>query len=300
MSQPEKTLYIVAGPTAIGKTRFAIQLAQLLKTEIISADSRQFFKEMYIGTAVPSPEELSIVPHHFIQHISIHENYNVHKFEMDALKKIDELFLTRDSVVVVGGSGLYLNALAYGIDDLPDPSESTRQQLNDLFENEGLEGLQKLLEKLDPVFFEQVDIHNPKRLKRALEVCITTGKPYSEQRLGKKKQRSFQIKWIGLKQVRAKLNDRINLRVDKMIEDGLIKEVQELFPMQDLNALNTVGYKEFFLWLNKKESYEWAVEKVKTNSRRFAKRQMTWFNKNEDIYWIDVEDVDVSRVLNKL
>jgi len=295
-----KTLYIVAGPTAVGKTHFAIQLAQLLQTEIISADSRQFFKEMTIGTAVPSAAELNSIPHHFIQHLSIHENYNVHKFEMDALKKIDELFLKYDSVVVVGGSGLYLNALAYGIDDLPDPSENTRTKLDDLYRIEGIEGLQILLKKLDPVFYKQVDLQNSKRLKRALEVCITTGKPYSEQRLGKKKKRNFNIKWIGLKQDRAILNTRINLRVDKMIEEGLLNEVRELYPLQDLNALNTVGYKEFFLWLNKKESYEWAVEKVKTNSRRFAKRQMTWFNKNEDIYWINVEDTDVSQVLNKL
>ena len=295
-----KTLYIVAGPTAVGKTHFAIQLAQLLQTEIISADSRQFFKEMTIGTAVPSAAELNSIPHHFIQHLSIHENYNVHKFEMDALKKIDELFLKYDSVVVVGGSGLYLNALAYGIDDLPDPSENTRTKLDDLYRIEGIEGLQILLKKLDPVFYKQVDLQNSKRLKRALEVCITTGKPYSEQRLGKKKKRNFNIKWIGLKQDRAILNTRINLRVDKMIEEGLLNEVRELYPLQDLNALNTVGYKEFFLWLNKKESYEWAVEKVKTNSRRFAKRQMTWFNKNEDIYWVNVEDIDVSQVLNKL
>jgi len=297
---PIKTLYIVAGPTAVGKTHFAIQLAQLLQTEIISADSRQFFKEMSIGTAVPSATELNAVPHHFIQHLSIHENYNVHKFEMDALKKIEELFLKHDSVVVVGGSGLYLNALAYGIDDLPDPSEKTRTELNNLYEIEGIEGLQNLLEKLDPVFYKQVDLQNSKRLKRALEVCITTGKPYSEQRLGQKKKRRFNIKWIGLKQDRAILNERINQRVDKMIEEGLLNEVRELFPLQDLNALNTVGYKEFFLWLNKKESYEWAVEKVKTNSRRFAKRQMTWFNKNEDIYWVNIENIDVSQVLNKL
>ncbi len=285
-----KTVYIIAGPTAVGKTRFAIKLAKLLHTEIVSADSRQFFKEMTIGTAVPSLEELQAVKHHFIQHISIHEHYNVYKFEQDALAKIEEIFQYKDHVVVVGGSGLYLNALAYGIDDLPDPSESTRQQLKELYETEGLAGLQARLKELDPQFLQEVDIHNPKRLIRALEVCISTGKPYSEQRLGKKKERNFQIKWIGLMQERSKLNDRINKRVDIMIEDGLIQEVKDLYSSKNLNALNTVGYKEFFLWLDEKETYDWAVEKVKTNSRRFAKRQMTWFNKNEDIIWLDIDD----------
>ncbi|NOR86009.1 MAG: tRNA (adenosine(37)-N6)-dimethylallyltransferase MiaA [Bacteroidales bacterium] len=284
----EKKVFIVVGPTAVGKTRFAIELAQHLDTEIISADSRQFYKEMTIGTAVPSQEELDSVTHHFIQHMSIQDHYNVHKFEQDALAKIEEIFHKKDTVVVVGGSGLYLNALAYGIDDLPDPSEETRQKLKILYEDDGLEGLQSLLKKLDPVFLEQVDIYNSKRLIRALEVCITTGRPYSDQRLDTKKDRPFQIKWIGLKQERSLLNERINWRVDLMLDAGLIKEVRELYPFKELNALNTVGYREFFIWLDGKETYEWAVEKVKTNSRRFAKRQMTWFNKNEDILWIEV------------
>ena len=285
----KKTVYIVAGPTAIGKTTFAIQLAKKMNAEIISADSRQFFKEMRIGTAVPSDEELEEVKHHFIQHLSIHNDYNVFQFEQDALAKIEQLHQSYDTVIVVGGSGLYLNALAYGIDDLPDPSEETRTALNNLFDNDGLSGLQAKLLDLDPKFYQQMDTQNPKRLKRALEVCITTGKTYSELRLGKAKSRDFEIKWIGLKQDRELLNAKINNRVDVMLEKGLLDEVKELYPLRDLNALETLGYKEFFLWLDKQESYEWAVEKVKTNSRRFAKRQMTWFNKNKDIEWLDVD-----------
>ena len=290
MNKAPKKLYFVIGPTAVGKTHFAIQLAQALGTEIISADSRQFYQEMIIGTAVPSDKELNAAPHHFIRHISIQENYNVHKYEHDALALIAELFKKNNTLVIVGGSGLYLNALAYGIDDLPDPSEATRQQLDSLFNEKGIEGLQSLLQELDPHFFTQIDIQNPKRLKRALEVCLTTGKPYSEQRLGIKKERAFEIHWIGLKQERNKLYQRINQRVDLMIELGLIEEVKNLYPFKHLNALNTVGYKEFFLWLDGEESYDWAVEKVKTNSRRFAKRQMTWFNKNQDIFWLDADD----------
>jgi len=283
-----KIVYMVVGPTAVGKTHYAIQLAKWLKTEIISADSRQFYQEMKIGTAVPSDEELSEVKHHFIQHLSIYDNYNVSQFEHEALAKIQQLHQTKDAVVVVGGSGLYLNALAYGIDDLPDPSEATRDALNELFDTKGLPGLQERLKELDPKFYQQIDIQNPKRLKRALEVCITTGKTYSELRLGTIKKRPFDIRWIGLKQERVILNERINQRVDIMLEQGLFKEVKRLYPQRDLNALNTVGYKEFFMHLDGEASYEWAVEKVKTNTRRFAKRQMTWFNKNTDIKWQDV------------
>jgi len=286
---------MVVGPTAVGKTRFAIQLAQYLQSEIISADSRQFFKEMTIGTAVPSKEELEAAPHHFIQQLSIQENYNVYKFEQDALAKIKELFQVNDTVIVVGGSGLYLNALAYGIDELPDPSPETRKKLDEIFINQGTEGLLTLLEKLDPHFLNQVDKNNPKRLKRALEVCLTTGKPYSKLRLGMRKERDFKIIWIGLQQERSKLYERINKRVDLMIQTGLLDEIKVLYPMKHLNALNTVGYKEFFLWVDGQKSYDWAVEKMKTNTRRFAKRQLTWFNKNKDIEWLDIDEQDFTK-----
>jgi len=293
----QKTLYFVVGPTAVGKTTFAIQLAQYLETEIISADSRQFFREMNIGTATPSLEELAQVKHHFIGNLSIHQNYNVSSFEQDAIKLIYQLFEERDAVVVVGGSGLYLDALAYGIDDLPDASEELRLELKRLYDNEGIEALQVKLEALDPVFYQQIDKQNPKRLLRALEVCISTGKPYSEMRLGQKKDRDFKICWIGLEQERIVLNERINLRVDLMLENGLLDEVKQLYPYKDLNSLNTVGYKEFFTWLDGKETFDWAVEKVKTNSRRYAKRQMTWFRKNEDILWFRVDKLPEFQVL---
>lgn len=297
----QKTVYFVVGPTAVGKTSFAIQLAKHLDAEIISADSRQFYREMNIGTATPSVEELRQVKHHFIANLSIHQAYNVSSFEQDALARLEELFQSNDSVVVVGGSGLYLDALAYGIDDLPDASEELRMDLKQLYDNEGIEALQTQLEKLDPVFYTQIDKQNPKRLLRALEVCLTTGKPYSDLRIGEKKKRNFNIRWIGLEQDREQLNKRINLRVDLMLEAGLLEEVKELYPHKALNALNTVGYKEFFLWLDGKESFDWAVEKVKTNSRRYAKRQMTWFRKNEDIQWFKVSDFpEFSILINQL
>lgn len=297
----QKTVYFVVGPTAVGKTSFAIQLAKHLDAEIISADSRQFYREMNIGTATPSVEELRQVKHHFIANLSIHQAYNVSSFEQDALALLEELFQSNDSVVVVGGSGLYLDALAYGIDDLPDASEELRMDLKRLYDNEGIEALQAQLEKLDPVFYAQIDKQNPKRLLRALEVCLTTGKPYSDLRIGEKKKRDFEIRWIGLEQERAVLNERINLRVDLMLEAGLLEEVKQLYPHKALNALNTVGYKEFFLWLDGEESFEWAVEKAKTNSRRYAKRQMTWFRKNEDIQWFKVSDLpEFSILINQL
>lgn len=297
----QKTVYFVVGPTAVGKTSFAIQLAKHLDAEIISADSRQFYREMNIGTATPSVEELRQVKHHFIANLSIHQAYNVSSFEQDALALLEELFQSNDSVVVVGGSGLYLDALAYGIDDLPDASEELRMDLKRLYDNEGIEALQTQLEKLDPVFYTQIDKQNPKRLLRALEVCLTTGKPYSDLRIGEKKKRDFEIRWIGLEQERAVLNERINLRVDLMLEAGLLEEVKQLYPHKALNALNTVGYKEFFLWMDGEESFDWAVEKVKTNSRRYAKRQMTWFRKNEDIQWFKVSDLpEFSILINQL
>ncbi|HAG15182.1 MAG TPA: tRNA (adenosine(37)-N6)-dimethylallyltransferase MiaA [Bacteroidales bacterium] len=297
----QKTVYFVVGPTAVGKTAFAIELAKYLNTEIVSADSRQFYREMKIGTAVPSNDELTAVKHHLIGNLSIHENYNVSAFENDALAILEKLFQEHNAVVVVGGSGMYLDALAFGIDDLPDASPEVRKDLKQLYDREGLEAIQQKLIELDPVFYAEMDTQNPKRVLRALEVCLTTGKAYSALRLGQKKKRDFNIRWIGLDQERSKLNKRINLRVDKMLENGLIDEVKQLYPFKHLNALNTVGYKEFFVWLNGEESYEWAVEKVKTNSRRYAKRQMTWFRKNEDIYWINVGELpDIKELIYKL
>jgi tRNA dimethylallyltransferase len=297
----QKTVYFVVGPTAVGKTVFAIELAKHLNTEIISADSRQFYREMKIGTAIPSREELNDVPHHLIGNLSMHENYNISSFEKEALAILERLFQKKDAVVVVGGSGLYLDALAFGIDDLPDVLPEMRRNLKQIYELDGIEAIQQKLKKLDPVFYAEMDIQNPNRVMRAIEVCLSTGKPYSELRLGKKKNRDFNIRWIGLEQERSKLNKRINLRVDKMLENGLLNEVKQLYPFKHLNALNTVGYKEFFTWLDGEESYEWAVEKMKTNSRRYAKRQMTWFRKNKEIYWINADDNrEINLLINQL
>jgi tRNA dimethylallyltransferase len=296
-----KTLFVVVGPTAVGKTKFAISLAKLLNTEIISADSRQFYKEMKIGTAVPEPEDLAAVQHHFIQHLSIHDYYNVYKFEQDALKKIDALFSKYHQLVLVGGSGLYINAVIHGIDDFPDPTEEIRTYINDIQNEKGLEGLQDLLREKDPDFFEVIDKNNPNRIKRALEVCLTANQPYSAMRSEQSKKRKFNVKWIGLDMERSILYHKINNRVDQMIEEGLLQEVKQLYEHRNKNALNTVGYREFFRWLSVEESYEWAVKKVKTNSRRYAKRQMTWFRKNKEILWLDrIDDNEVDKYLRSI
>lgn len=288
MSLQAKKVYIVVGPTAVGKTAYAVRLAQKIDAQIISADSRQFYREMRIGTAVPEPHELAAVPHHFVQHLSIHHDYNVHRYEHEAVAKAEALLQQQDAVVVVGGSGLYLNAFAFGIDELPDPSPQTRQYLDEQYQKGGIEALRRMLQKMDAQYYKQIDICNPNRLKRALEVCLTTGKTFSELRYGQPKTRPFDIQWVGLLQARDKLYERINRRVDMMLSAGLMDEVKALYPYRHLNALNTVGYKEFFAYLSGEQSYEWAVEKVKTNSRRYAKRQMTWFRKNTAIEWVEV------------
>ncbi|NJB35857.1 tRNA (adenosine(37)-N6)-dimethylallyltransferase MiaA [Croceivirga sp. JEA036] len=281
-----KTVIAIVGPTAIGKTRTAISIAKHLNTEIISADSRQFYKEMCIGTAVPTAEELASTPHHFIQHKSINEPYSVGDFERDAVKKIQELFTTHNTVVVVGGSGLYVDAILYGLDEFPTIAESVRKELNETLEKEGISTLQDLLKEKDPNYYQRVDIHNPHRIIRALEVCIGTGKPYSEFLKREKKSRFFNHILIGLEADRKIIYDRINRRVDLMLEMGQLEEVQQLLPFKGLNALQTVGYRELFAYLDGNFSLEEAIEEIKKNTRRFAKRQLTWYRKNKEICWI--------------
>ncbi|TKD65855.1 tRNA (adenosine(37)-N6)-dimethylallyltransferase MiaA [Flavobacterium sp. ASW18X] len=281
-----KTVIAIVGPTAIGKTRTAISIAKHLNTEIISADSRQFYKEMCIGTAVPTAEELASAPHHFIQHKSINEPYSVGDFERDAIKKIQELFTTHNTVVVVGGSGLYVDAILYGLDEFPTIAESVRKELNETLEKEGISTLQDLLKEKDPNYHQRVDIHNPHRIIRALEVCIGTGKPYSEFLKREKKTRPFNHILIGLEADRKIIYDRINRRVDLMLEMGQLEEVQQLLPFKGLNALQTVGYRELFAYLEGNFSLEDAIEEIKKNTRRFAKRQLTWYRKNKEICWI--------------
>jgi tRNA dimethylallyltransferase len=283
--QPFNFLIVIIGPTAIGKTSVAIELADLFNTEIISADSRQFYKELKIGTASPSLDQLAQVKHHFIGHLNVTDLYNVYKFETDVLNLLSTLFLNRKYVVLVGGSGLYIDAVCKGIDVLPDPDPDLRKYLHEKWKKEGTASLQKDLSTLDPEYFTVVDKHNPKRLMRALEVCITTGKKFSELRLSNPKARNFIAIKIGLDLPREELFTRINQRVDQMIEDGLIDEANSLWSYRHLNALNTVGYKELFEYLDGRIALDKAIEKIKTDSRHYAKRQLTWFRKDQDIKW---------------
>jgi len=284
-----KTLISIVGPTAIGKTALSIKLAQHFNTELISADSRQFFKEMSIGTAVPSQEELEGAPHHFIQHQSIKDNFNVGDFERAAISKIKELHQTNPTLVMVGGSGLYVKAVTKGLDYFPEVDSNIRTNLNLKFENDGLANLQEQLKKLDPQAYKSIAIDNPQRVIRALEICIGTEKPYSSFLTNPEKQRDFKTISIGLNAERSIIYDRINQRVDIMIENGLLEEAESLFPYKHLNALNTVGYKELFAYFEGNSTLDFAISEIKKNTRRFAKRQLTWFRKDDSIKWFDYE-----------
>lgn len=287
METSPKYLITVIGPTAIGKTSLAVAIANHFGCDIISADSRQFFKEMTIGTAVPTKSELEAAKHHFIQHISIFENYTVGDFERDAIAKLDELFETSDFAVMVGGSGLYIDAVLKGFDDFPDIDPAVRREIRANYDKEGIEYLQRTLKVLDPVHFEKVAKENPQRMMRALEVSIGSGKPYSSFLNIKKNSRRFTPIIIGLDAERDTLYNRINQRVDVMVAQGLIEEAQALYPHSQLNALQTVGYRELFAYFKNEWTMETAIEEIKKNTRRFAKRQITWFKRTEDTQWFD-------------
>ncbi|KOH43026.1 tRNA (adenosine(37)-N6)-dimethylallyltransferase MiaA [Sunxiuqinia dokdonensis] len=282
-----KTLLVVQGPTGIGKSNLSIQLAKHFQTEIISADSRQLFKELSIGTAVPTPEELKQVPHHLIRSHSILEDYNASRFETEALELIDQRFKRLDLLVMTGGSMLYVDAVCKGIDDQPDVDLQIREKLMRELEEKGIEHLRLQLKQLDETYYQQVDLRNPKRLIRALEVCLMTGKPYSSFRTETTKKRPFQILKIGLNMDREQLYDRINQRVDQMMQAGLEAEARSIYAHRHLNSLNTVGYKELFAWFDKEISKEKAVELIKRNSRRYARKQLTWLRKDEAIHWFE-------------
>lgn len=286
-------LICVVGPTAIGKTGKAIEIASALSTEILSADSRQFFREMKIGTAVPSQEELDAVPHHFIQFRSIFDEYSVGDFERDALVFLEEKFRTNPVMVMVGGSGLYVDAVVKGLDNFPDMDPDIRKKLNRELEEKGIEHLQRELQKSDPDYFSIVDKQNPHRLIRALEVYRGSGKTYSSFLNQPVQERNFNTIYIGLTADRQVIYDRINLRVDLMIKEGLIEEAENLYRHKDENALQTVGYRELFDFFDGKLTKEEAIQEIKKNTRRFAKRQLTWYRKNPDIQWFDyLEDVE--------
>ncbi|RIV32942.1 tRNA (adenosine(37)-N6)-dimethylallyltransferase MiaA [Flagellimonas lutimaris] len=281
-----KVLLAVVGPTAIGKTALGIQLAKHFDTEIISADSRQFFKEMKIGTAVPSGEELNQAPHHFIQHKSIFEPYSVGDFEKDAIALLDNLYQKKDIAIMVGGSGLYVDAVISGLDEFPKVDPQIRETLNKELEDNGLESLQKELKQRDPEYYKTVDLENPHRLIRALEVCRAANKPYSSFLNQQKPERLFKSLYIGIDAPREVVYQRINSRVELMMEAKLLEEAKKLYPYKELNALQTVGYKELFEYIDGKCTLDFAVSEIKKNTRRFAKRQLTWLRKNETILWV--------------
>tara|TARA_B110000438_G_scaffold66088_1_gene66590 strand:- start:8396 stop:9316 length:921 start_codon:yes stop_codon:yes gene_type:complete len=286
----KKNLIVIAGPTAIGKTSLSIKLAKELKTEIISCDSRQFYKELSIGTAIPSKEELREIEHHFIQNQSIEKRCNIADFEKNAIKKIESLFQRYNNVILVGGSGLYIDAICKGIDFLPDISKEIREKINTQYRKNGLEWLQNKVKKLDPEYFEYVDIKNPQRLMRCLEVYTASTKKISSLHKKKYKKRNFNIIKIGLKIDRESLYKKINIRVDKMIKDGLIDEANNLINYRHYNALNTVGYKELFDFFDGNSNLETAIEKIKQNTRRLAKRQITWFKRDKSINWFTIDE----------
>ena len=287
MQSNKNYLIVIVGPTAIGKTTLSIALAQHFKSEIISSDSRQFFKEMCIGTAVPDKEELASAKHHFIQNRSIFEDYNVGQFERDALDQLDSLFNKSNVVIMVGGSGLYIDAVLKGLDYFPDVPPEVRTNLNNRLISEGIESLQKQLLDLDKVSYESIEIENPHRLIRALEICIGTGQPYSYFKNKPKEKRNFTPVKIGLTAEREVLYDRINQRVDLMMQNGLLEEAKALYPHKELNALQTVGYRELFSYFDGKIDLNFAISEIKKNTRRFAKRQGTWFRKDTEIEWFD-------------
>lgn len=285
-----KRLLVIVGPTGSGKTDLSIRLALHYAAPILSTDSRQVYRGMPIGTAQPSDEQRQAVEHHFIASHDVKDNLNCGEYEVQALARLENLFACHDYVVAVGGSGLYVRALCEGMDDLPQTDDALRAELSQRFEAEGLEPLAAQLRELDPVYYEAVDRSNPARVMRALEVCLQTGLPYSAQRTGERRPRPFEIVKIGIDMPRDELYDRINRRVDQMLADGLEAEARAMYPYRALNALQTVGYREFFDYFDGRTSYDEAVELIKRNSRRYAKRQLTWFRRDSEIRWFGPDD----------
>ena len=284
----KKNLISVVGPTGIGKTRLAIDLAKHFNTEIISCDSRQFFKGMEIGTAAPSAEELAEAPHHFIGNLSVEDYYSIGQYEEDALKKLNELFKIHDTVILVGGSMMYEKAVIEGLNDLPEADEDNQKKLHEILENEGIEKLQEILKELDPEYFAVVDFHNHRRLLRAIDVIWQTNKKYSEQIAVSQDSRNFNTIRIGIEAPREELYDRINRRVDIMMGKGLLDEAKGLEEFKHLTALNTVGYSELFKYFDGEWSLDFAVSEIKKNSRRYAKRQLTWYRKADNIHYLSL------------
>lgn len=287
-----KTLIVVVGATGSGKTDLSLRLATHFAAPILSTDSRQVYRGIPIGTAQPTAEQLATAEHHFIASHALDDNFNCGEYEVQALARLEELFQKHNTVVAVGGSGLYIQALCEGMDDLPQADEDLRQRLAERLQNEGIESLAAELQRLDPIYYEQVDRCNPSRVLRAVEVCLQTGKPYSSLRTGERRKRDFNIVKVGIDWERATLYDRINRRVDMMIDEGLEAEALAVYPLRHLNSLQTVGYREMFDYFDGKITREEAIELIKRNSRRYAKRQMTWFRRDPEIRWFSNEEFD--------
>lgn len=281
----KKTLVILLGPTGVGKTELCLSLAEELNTEIVSCDSRQFFRELKIGTAAPTEAQMQRVKHHLVGNLSIFDYYSCGRFEIDALKKLDELFLSKDVVLMTGGSMLYIDAICKGIDDIPNVDQNLRDSLHERYANEGIDNILSELKLLDPEYYDMVDKKNHKRIIHALEICLTSGKTFSSFRKETAKARPFDIIKIGLNLPREELYDRINKRVDIMFEEGLLEEAKKFYPHRNLNSLNTVGYKELFEYFDGNWELDFAKNMIKQNSRRYAKKQLTWFNRDKDINW---------------
>lgn len=284
------TLLVLLGPTGVGKTELSLQVAERLKCPILSSDSRQIYKQMTIGTAAPTDEQLKRVPHYFVGILEPEDYYSASQFEDDAVSLIENLLKTHPVVITTGGSMMYIDAVCKGIDEIPTIDKKLRKEVYELYKKEGLDAIRARLKILDPVFYNEVDLKNPKRVIHALEVCLMAGRPYSSLRTNSKKERSFNIVKVGFARNREELYNRINQRVDKMIEDGLIEEARKLYPKRRLNSLNTVGYKELFEYFDGNCSLDFAIDKIKQHSRNYARKQLTWFNKDKEINWINLSD----------
>jgi tRNA dimethylallyltransferase len=286
------TLLVLLGPTGVGKTNLSLRLAEHFGCPIVSSDSRQFYRELKIGTAAPTEDELSRVKHYFIGSHSIHDEYNAGQYEQDAIKLLDELFRKHKVVLLVGGSMMYIDAVCNGMDEIPNVDTETRAFWQKQYADFGLEFIQNELLKLDPTHYGQVDLQNPKRIIHALEICSMTGRPYSELRTGQRKLRDFNILKIGLNRPRPELYERINARVDNMMDEGLLREAEQFYQFRKLNTLNTVGYKELYEYMDGNRTLDFAINMIKQDSRRYAKRQLTWFNRDKDIIWFQPEELE--------
>lgn len=301
-SEKSKTLIVLVGPTGVGKTEISLKLAEMLNCPILSSDSRQLYRELKIGTAAPTEEQLRRAKHYFIGSQSIFDVYNAGQYEQDVLQLLEKLFQERNTVLLVGGSMMYIDAVCRGMDQIPSVDNDTREFWMNQYQHFGIEYLRQELKRMDPVHFDEVDLKNPKRMLHALEICTITGKPYSDLRTGQSKTRPFNIVKIGLNRPRTELYERINKRVDIMIQDGLIDEAKQFYPYRHLNTLNTVGYKELFQFFDGTWTQDFALAMIKQDSRRYAKRQLTWFNRDKDIHWFYADDTQdmIDFVKNKI